>query len=174
MGSYQITIRFTTDRPLTQDEMDLLLAACEVQVREPVNLEGDDMGVDVTISESEVVDHGLLIWDGELYDKIYQLLTDRLEKGKMVPFYKISPKMKSWMKRNGIREVGHAREWYERYFKNGSWTPSGSFFFRPSDPKQGYCGVIYHKTKNGKYGKYFYLELPIDLVKKAIVLGFFP
>jgi hypothetical protein len=100
----------------------------------------------------------------ELYDKIYQLLADRLEKGNMVPFYKISPKMKSWMKRNGIREVVY-REWYERYFKNGSWTPG---------PKQGYCGVIYHKTKNGKYGNYFYLELPIDLVKKAIVLGFFP
>lgn len=58
MGSYQITIRFSTNRPLSQDELDLILAACEAQVEEPVDASGDDMDVDVRIIDSDILDHG--------------------------------------------------------------------------------------------------------------------
>ena len=58
MGSYQITIRFSTDRPLSQEELDLILAACEAQVEEPADASGDDMDVDVRIIDSDILDHG--------------------------------------------------------------------------------------------------------------------
>lgn len=58
MGSYQITIRFSTNRPLSQDELDLILAACEAQVEEPADASGDDMDVEVRIIESDILDHG--------------------------------------------------------------------------------------------------------------------
>lgn len=58
MGSYQITIRFTTDRNLSQDELDLILGSCEAQVEEPADLAGNDMDVDVRIIESDILDHG--------------------------------------------------------------------------------------------------------------------
>lgn len=57
MNSYQITIRFSTDRPLTQDEQDLILAACDVQVEEPAGADGEPMNVDVRIMESDLQDH---------------------------------------------------------------------------------------------------------------------
>ena len=58
MGSYQITIRFSTNRHLSQDELDLILAACEAQVEEPADMSGEDMDVDVRIIESDILDHG--------------------------------------------------------------------------------------------------------------------
>lgn len=55
--SYQITIRFSTNRPLTLDEQELILNACLVQVEEPVGSDGEDMEVDTKIFESEIQDH---------------------------------------------------------------------------------------------------------------------
>lgn len=48
MPKYQITISFTTDRELTPDEQFGIVGACQVQVEEPVDNEGEDMDVDVT------------------------------------------------------------------------------------------------------------------------------
>lgn len=45
---YQITITFTADRELTSEEQFLLAGACQVQVEEPVDQEGEDMAVEVT------------------------------------------------------------------------------------------------------------------------------
>jgi len=56
MADYQITIRFSTDRALTEDEQELILSACEVQVDEPADLAGESMDVDVRIVESDI--HG--------------------------------------------------------------------------------------------------------------------
>ena len=55
--SYQVTIRFSTNRPLTLDEQELILNACLVQVEEPVGLNGEDMEVDTKVFESEIQDH---------------------------------------------------------------------------------------------------------------------
>jgi hypothetical protein len=55
MADYQITIRFSTDRALTEDEQELILSACEVQVDEPADLAGDSMDVDVRIVESDLI-----------------------------------------------------------------------------------------------------------------------
>lgn len=48
MPKYQIVINFTTDRELTSEEQFLLAGACQVQVEEPVDSEGEDMTVEVT------------------------------------------------------------------------------------------------------------------------------
>lgn len=56
---YEIKITLTTDRPLTSEEQFLLAGACQVQIEEPANAEGDDMNVEVTevnsrISEAQI------------------------------------------------------------------------------------------------------------------------
>jgi len=54
MTKYQITVTFTTDRELTPDEQFLLAGACQVQVEEPVDQEGEDMEVEVTEVNSRI------------------------------------------------------------------------------------------------------------------------
>lgn len=51
---YQITVTFTTDRELTPDEQFLLAGACQVQVEEPADQEGEDMEVEVTEVNSRI------------------------------------------------------------------------------------------------------------------------
>lgn len=48
MPTYEITILFETDRPLTEDEQNLISGACEAQVAEPADENGDDMNVNVS------------------------------------------------------------------------------------------------------------------------------
>jgi len=43
MNIYSINIIFTTDRPLTEDELDLLRYQVFAQVEEPVDAEGGDV-----------------------------------------------------------------------------------------------------------------------------------
>jgi hypothetical protein len=54
MADYQITIRFSSDRVLTEDEQELILSACEVQVAEPADLAGDSIDAEVRIVESDI------------------------------------------------------------------------------------------------------------------------
>jgi hypothetical protein len=46
MNTYSINLVFTTDRPLTEEELDLLRYQVIVQIEEPVDGNGD--GVDYT------------------------------------------------------------------------------------------------------------------------------
>jgi hypothetical protein len=46
MNTYSINLVFTTDRPLTEEELDLLRYQVIVQIEEPVDAEGN--GVDYT------------------------------------------------------------------------------------------------------------------------------
>jgi hypothetical protein len=43
MKTYEITVRFTTDRELTEEEKGTLQLQVIAQVEEPVNAEGDDV-----------------------------------------------------------------------------------------------------------------------------------
>jgi hypothetical protein len=43
MNTYSINLVFTTDRPLTEDELDLLRHQVIVQIEEPVTANGDDV-----------------------------------------------------------------------------------------------------------------------------------
>jgi len=43
MNTYSINLVFTTDRPLTENELDLLRYQVTVQIEEPVNANGDDV-----------------------------------------------------------------------------------------------------------------------------------
>lgn len=52
--NYKIEITFTTDRELTPDEQFLLAGACQVQVEEPADQEGEDMEVEVTEVNSRI------------------------------------------------------------------------------------------------------------------------
>jgi hypothetical protein len=45
---YQIVIKFEADRPLTPEEQFQIVGACQVQVEEPVDGEGDNLDVSVT------------------------------------------------------------------------------------------------------------------------------
>ena len=45
---YEIKITFETDRELTPEEQFQIVGACQVQVEEPVDAEGEDMAVEVT------------------------------------------------------------------------------------------------------------------------------
>lgn len=45
---YNITITFDADRELTPDEQFQIAGACQVQVEEPVDAEGNDMDVSVS------------------------------------------------------------------------------------------------------------------------------
>lgn len=42
MNGYTMEITFKADRALTDEELDLLLATCEVQIQEPVDNEGNN------------------------------------------------------------------------------------------------------------------------------------
>lgn len=48
MPKYEIKITFTADRPLTSEEQFQIVGACQVQVEEPVDAEGEDMTAEVT------------------------------------------------------------------------------------------------------------------------------
>ena len=110
--------------------------------------------------------------DPELYGKTFELLRKRLERGNMVPFYKISKRMRAWMSNHKIRQTTCA-DWHAKYYDK----------VRPMP--EGYTGIVYEaerKTviaKGLRYVRYlsperFYLELPTELVSKALVLGMFP
>ena len=43
MNTYSINLVFTTDRPLTEEELDLLRHQVNVQIEEPVDQEGNDV-----------------------------------------------------------------------------------------------------------------------------------
>ena len=45
---YEIKITFTTDRELTPAEQFQIVGACQVQVEEPVDGEGEDLDVQVS------------------------------------------------------------------------------------------------------------------------------
>ena len=49
MNIYSINLVFTTDRPLTEIELDALRSQVIVQVEEPVDLEGNDVEYTTTI-----------------------------------------------------------------------------------------------------------------------------
>jgi hypothetical protein len=49
MNIYSINIVFTTDRPLTEIELDSLRSQVIVQIDEPVDLEGNDVEYTTTI-----------------------------------------------------------------------------------------------------------------------------
>lgn len=49
MNIYAINLVFTTDRPLTEDELDTLRMQVAVQVMEPVDAEGDDVDYTTTL-----------------------------------------------------------------------------------------------------------------------------
>jgi len=54
MKKYTIHITFETDRELTVDEQNLLGGACQVQVEEPVDAEGEDMEVSVEVTRANI------------------------------------------------------------------------------------------------------------------------
>jgi hypothetical protein len=47
MPSYEIRIVFESDRELTEDEKGLLAGACEAQIAEPADENGNDMNVNI-------------------------------------------------------------------------------------------------------------------------------
>ena len=49
MNIYSINLVFTTDRPLTEIELDTLRSQVIVQIEEPVDLEGNDVEYTTTI-----------------------------------------------------------------------------------------------------------------------------
>lgn len=115
----------------------------------------------------------------KLYNKIAPLLREKLERDGMVPFYCISPKMGTWMRRNAIRQI-HCQEWHDKYINKTKPMP------------EGYIGILFAaKSKRVKQTRFkgnsnqgrtierlvhpndFYLEVPIDLCIKALALGQF-
>lgn len=54
MKKYTIHITFETDRELTVDEQNLLVGACQVQVEEPVDAEGEDMDVSTQVVRANI------------------------------------------------------------------------------------------------------------------------
>lgn len=55
MPQYKITVKFKTDRPLTEDEIGFVEAAVQAQVEEPVNGDGEDLPVSVSDFQSKTV-----------------------------------------------------------------------------------------------------------------------
>jgi len=49
MNIYSINLVFTTDRPLTEIELDTLRSQVIVQIEEPVDLAGNDVDYSTTI-----------------------------------------------------------------------------------------------------------------------------
>jgi hypothetical protein len=110
----------------------------------------------------------------ELQRKVYGLLRERLQQGKMEPFYTINGNFWNWMHRHGVKWIKSGSEWYGKYGGEGS------------PIRDGYFGLIYmadvkivtrrspKRTRATFRPNGFHLELPIDLVEKALALGFFP
>lgn len=109
----------------------------------------------------------------QAYRKVYGLLRERLQRGKMEPFYKVNDKLRGWMSRHGVKKTSGS-EWHRKYVEGGNCV------------REGYFGLAYmaktklitrRSRKNPRAmlaPNQFYLELPIDLVEKALVLGYFP
>ena len=51
---YNITINFETDRELTPEEQFQIVGACQVQVEEPVDGQGDDLAVEVSEVQARI------------------------------------------------------------------------------------------------------------------------
>jgi hypothetical protein len=51
---YNITITFETDRELTPEEQFGIVGACQVQVKEPVDGQGDDLSVEVSEVQARI------------------------------------------------------------------------------------------------------------------------
>jgi len=49
MNIYSINHVFTTDRPLTEEELDILRMQVAVQIMEPVDAHGDDVDYTTTL-----------------------------------------------------------------------------------------------------------------------------
>lgn len=113
----------------------------------------------------------------EIYCDVVRMLGDRLERGRMVPFYRIGSKLRAWMLRHSVREVVSV-EWHARYCEKTVSAP------------EGYIGVVYEaewkkvcRKPRLKYGHSvlqtlrpnpFYLEIPFELVERGLVLGYLP
>jgi hypothetical protein len=55
MHKYQMTVVFTADRELSEDELDILLTTCVVQIEEPVEeIGGDDADYSTTIQSTDI------------------------------------------------------------------------------------------------------------------------
>jgi hypothetical protein len=55
MHKYQMTVVFTADKELSEDELDILLTASVVQIEEPVEeLGGDDADYSTTIQTTDI------------------------------------------------------------------------------------------------------------------------
>lgn len=63
MPKYEIKIAFNTSRPLTSEEQFLLAGACQVQVEEPVDGEGEKMEVKVTEVNSRIIEAPAIHFD---------------------------------------------------------------------------------------------------------------
>ena len=100
-----------------------------------------------------------------LHEKLEPILLERLKKGKMVPFYKINDKMRKWMSKNKIREV-RRNEWHLRWGRDEKPEGHVGMCFRADPKATSSC-----RSMNPNW---FYLELPVDLVLKALVFGEFP
>jgi hypothetical protein len=114
----------------------------------------------------------------QIYSRVFLLLKERLQRGKMEPFYRINSRMKAWMRENRIKETS-CPDWHAKYYEKTRPMP------------EGYLGLVYcadKKTvKTARYlpnhGSFllrtlmpnsFYLEIPTEIVEKALALGFFP
>ena len=54
MKKYTIHITFETDRELTVDEQNLIAGACQAQVEEPADAEGEEMDVSVEVTKVNI------------------------------------------------------------------------------------------------------------------------
>jgi len=96
----------------------------------------------------------------------------------MEPFYRINSRMKAWMRENRIKETS-CHDWHAKYYEKTRPMP------------EGYVGLVYCTDKKTvKAARYvgskgsiwprtltpnsFYLEIPTEIVEKALALGFFP
>jgi hypothetical protein len=106
----------------------------------------------------------------EIHQKVSVMLQERLQSGKMEPFYKIGKKMRAWMKKNGIRDRCRS-SWRAKY--DEAWHERCDF-------QDEYFGTIYEPGSRMTQRAFhlspdsFYLEIPSDLVRKSLVLGCFP
>jgi hypothetical protein len=109
----------------------------------------------------------------QTYRKAYGLLRERLQRGKMEPFYKVNDKLWRWMGKNGVQKTS-CPEWHRKYIEGGNCVRDGYFGIAYSAKEK----VVSRRSRKNPTAtlrpETFYLELPIDLVEKALALGFFP
>jgi hypothetical protein len=110
----------------------------------------------------------------ELQRKVYGLLKERLQRGKMEPFYAVNGKLWSWMHRHGVKWIKSGSEWFGKYAEEGNSIRDGYFgLMYMADEK-----IVTRRSRKRPRAtlrpNIFFLELPIDLVEKALALGFFP